>query len=88
MLGGMVLIDLDQCERKGFIDIYGEQRCHMPETVAFCQALQRLSEDTRELAAEVDDAVVSPQLIEIADEILELARVNRPTHVIDTLTSH
>ena len=86
--GAMVSFDSDQCEWKGFISIFGEQRCPMPETVAFCQALQRLSEDTRELAAKVDDAVVSPQLIEIADEILELARVNCPVHVIDTLTTH
>lgn len=60
----------------------------MPETVAFCEALHRLSEDTRQLAAEVDDVSVSPRLIEIADELLELVRLNRPAHVMGTLTTH
>ena len=60
----------------------------MPETVAFCRALHRLSEDTRELAVKVADEKVSPQLIEIADEILELARLHCPTDEIGTLTTH
>lgn len=60
----------------------------MPETVAFCKALHSLSEDTRELAAKVDDPRVSSQLVEIADELLELVRINCPAHEIGTLTTH
>jgi len=64
------------------------QRCQMPETIAFCKALHKLSEDTRELAVRVDDAQVSPQLIEIADEILELVRMHCPAQEIGALTTH
>jgi hypothetical protein len=70
------------------LSAWSGQRCQMPETIAFCKALHKLSEDTRELAAKVDDARVSPQLIEIADEMLELVRMHCPAHEIGALTTH
>jgi hypothetical protein len=60
----------------------------MPETIAFCKALHKLSEDTRDLAGRVDDVRVSPQLIEIADEMLELVRMHCRAQEIEALTTH